>query len=92
EKCISRLLSARAVDCFALVAQELTLSALLQHKLLPSVIEINLCQDSALMVLTGRTLNDDHMLLVLSSEEANPVLQSAYLQARTQVVTIIALT
>ncbi|SQC39739.1 RpiR family transcriptional regulator [Klebsiella pneumoniae] len=44
------------------------------------------------MRLTASTLNDDHLLLVLATAEANPVLQSATLQARTQGVTIIALT
>jgi DNA-binding MurR/RpiR family transcriptional regulator len=92
EKCKSRLLSARAVHCFALGAQDVTLAALLQHQLLPSGIAINLCQDAALMRLTASTLNDDHLLLVLATAEANPVLQSATLQARTQGVTIIALT
>ena len=48
--------------------------------------------DAALMRLTASTLNDDHLLLVLATAEANPVLQSATLQARTQGVTIIALT
>ena len=43
-------------------------------------------------LLTASTLNDDHLLLVLATAEANPVLQSATLQARTQGVTIIALT
>ncbi|SSH73303.1 RpiR family transcriptional regulator [Klebsiella pneumoniae] len=47
EKCKSRLLSARAVHCFALGAQDVTLAALLQHQLLPSGIAINLCQDAA---------------------------------------------
>ena len=70
----------------------MTLAALLQHQLLPSGIAINLCQDAALMRLTASTLNDDHLLLVLATAEANPVLQSATLQARTQGVTIIALT
>lgn len=84
EKCKSRLLSARAVHCFALGAQDVTLAALLQHQLLPSGIAINLCQDAALMRLTASTLNDDHLLLVLATTEANPVLQSATLQARTQ--------
>ncbi len=51
EKCKSRLLSARAVHCFALGAQDVTLAALLQHQLLPSGIAINLCQDAALMRL-----------------------------------------
>lgn len=92
EKCKSRLLSARAVHCFALGAGDVTLAALLQHQLLPSGIAINLCQDAALMRLTASTLNDDHLLLVLATAEANPVLQSATLQARTQGVTIIALT
>ena len=73
-------------------AQDVTLAALLQHQLLPSGIAINLCQDAALMRLTASTLNDDHLLLVLATAEANPVLQSATLQARTQGVTIIALT
>ena len=81
-----------AVHCFALGAQDVTLAALLQHQLLPSGIAINLCQDAALMRLTASTLNDDHLLLVLATAEANPVLQSATLQARTQGVTIIALT
>ena len=74
------------------LAPDVTLAALLQHQLLPSGIAINLCQDAALMRLTASTLNDDHLLLVLATAEANPVLQSATLQARTQGVTIIALT
>ncbi len=65
------------------LAPDVTLAALLQHQLLPSGIAINLCQDAALMWLTASTLNDDHLLLVLAAE-ANPVLQSATLQARTQ--------
>ena len=68
------------------------LAALLQHQLLPSGIAINLCQEAALMRMTASTLNDDHLLLVLATAEASTVLQSATLQARTQGVTIIALT
>ena len=43
------------------------------------------------MRMTARTLNDDHLLLVLATADANAVLQSATLLARTQGVTIIAL-
>ncbi|VTM49932.1 RpiR family transcriptional regulator [Klebsiella pneumoniae] len=56
----------------------MTLAALLQHQLLPSGIAINLCQDAALMRLTASTLNDDHLLLVLATAEANPVFAKRY--------------
>ncbi|HAT1611533.1 TPA: MurR/RpiR family transcriptional regulator [Raoultella planticola] len=92
EKLKSRLREARAVHCFALGAQDTALASLLQHQLLPAGIAINLCQDASLMRMTASTLNDDHLLLVLVSAEADTVLQSATLQARTQGVTIIALT
>ncbi|OMP92111.1 MurR/RpiR family transcriptional regulator [Raoultella terrigena] len=91
EKLKSRLLTARAVHCFALGAQDVALATLLQHQLLPSGIAINLCQDSALMRMTASTLSDDHLLLVLVTAGADNILQSATLQARTQGVTIIAL-
>lgn len=92
EKLKSRLREARAVHCFALGAQDTALASLLQHQLLPAGIAINLCQDASLMRMTASTLSDDHLLLVLVTAEADTVLQSATLQARTQGVTIIALT
>ncbi|PJR12655.1 RpiR family transcriptional regulator [Raoultella ornithinolytica] len=92
EKLKSRLREARAVHCFALGAQDTALASLLQHQLLPTGIAINLCQDASLMRMTASTLSDDHLLLVLVTAEADTVLQSATLQARTQGVTIIALT
>ncbi|ASI57910.1 RpiR family transcriptional regulator [Raoultella ornithinolytica] len=92
EKLKSRLREARAVHCFALGAQDTALASLLQHQLLPAGIAINLCQDASLMRMTASTLSDDHLLLVLVIAEADTVLQSATLQARTQGVTIIALT
>ncbi|HHG8627991.1 TPA: MurR/RpiR family transcriptional regulator [Raoultella ornithinolytica] len=91
EKLKSRLREARAVHCFALGAQDTALASLLQHQLLPAGIAINLCQDASLMRMTASTLSDDHLLLVLVTAEADTVLQSATLQARTQGVTIIAL-
>ena len=92
EKLKSRLREARAVHCFALGAQDTALASLLQHQLLPAGIAINLCQDASLMRMTASTLSDDHLLLVLVTAEADTVLHSATLQARTQGVTIIALT
>ncbi|QHW70719.1 MurR/RpiR family transcriptional regulator [Raoultella ornithinolytica] len=92
EKLKSRLREARAVHCFALGAQDTALASLLQHQLLPAGIAINLCQDASLMRMTASTLSDDHLLLVLVTAEADTVLQSSTLQARTQGVTIIALT
>ncbi|WP_434637033.1 MurR/RpiR family transcriptional regulator [Klebsiella sp. I138] len=92
EKLKSRLQTARAVHCFALGIQDTALASLLQHQLLPSGVAINLCQDTALMRMTASTLSDDHLLLVLVTGEADTILQSATLQARTQGVTIIALT
>lgn len=92
EKLKSRLREARAVHCFALGAQDTALASLLQHQLLPAGIAINLCHDASLMRMTASTLSDDHLLLVLVTAEADTVLQSATLQARTQGVTIIALT
>lgn len=92
EKLKSRLREARAVHCFALGAQDTALASLLQHQLLPAGIAINLCQDASLMRMTASTLSDDHLLLVVVTAEADTVLQSATLQARTQGVTIIALT
>ncbi|EMY3089157.1 MurR/RpiR family transcriptional regulator [Raoultella ornithinolytica] len=92
EKLKSRLREARTVHCFALGAQDTALASLLQHQLLPAGIAINLCQDASLMRMTASTLSDDHLLLVLVTAEADTVLQSATLQARTQGVTIIALT
>lgn len=92
EKLKSRLREARAVHCFALGTQDTALASLLQHQLLPAGIAINLCQDASLMRMTASTLSDDHLLLVLVTAEADTVLQSATLQARTQGVTIIALT
>ncbi|MFK3707013.1 RpiR family transcriptional regulator [Raoultella sp. BIGb0138] len=92
DKLRSRLRSARAVHCFALGAQDTALATLLQHQLLPSGIAINLCQDAALMRMTASTLTDDHLLLVLVTAGADTILQSATLQARTQGVTILALT
>ncbi|ELO0973471.1 MurR/RpiR family transcriptional regulator [Raoultella ornithinolytica] len=92
EKLKSRLREARAVHCFALGAQDTALASLLQHQLLPAGIAINLCQDASLMRMTASTLSDDHLLLVLVTAEADTVLPSATLQARTQGVTIIALT
>ena len=92
EKLKSRLREARAVHCFALGAQDTALASLLQHQLLPAGIAINLCQDASLMRMTASTLSDDHLLLVLVTAEADTVLQSATLQARTQGVTTIALT
>lgn len=92
EKLKSRLMSARAVHCFALGAQDVALATLLQHQLLPMGIAINLCQESTLMRMTAATLSDDHLLLVLSTGPADNVLQSATLQARMQGTPIFALT
>lgn len=92
DKLKTHLLTARGVHCFAVGAQDVALATLLQHQLLAPGIVINLCQDTALMRMTASTLNDDHLLLVLATGDADNVLQSATLQARMQGANIIALT
>ncbi|WP_330985419.1 MULTISPECIES: MurR/RpiR family transcriptional regulator [Enterobacterales] len=92
EKLKARLLSARAVHCFALGEHDIPLATLLQHQLLPLGIVINLCQDGNLMRMIASTLSDDHVLMVLATGAADSILQSATLQARMQGATIFALT
>lgn len=92
EKLKARLLSARAVHCFALGEHDIPLATLLQHQLLPLGIAINLCQDGNLMRMIASTLSDDHVLMVLATGAADSILQGATLQARMQGATIFALT
>ncbi|QBR52825.1 MurR/RpiR family transcriptional regulator [Erwinia sp. QL-Z3] len=85
------LKKARSVTLFAMGNQDAPFASELQHRLLEAGIMTTLCQESNLMRMTAATLSDDHALLVLTTDEADIMLQAAVLQAREHGLPIVTL-